>query len=58
MIVKVQPVEVVHANGSERSRMKYGLHINLIDERRFKSRKQAERAAAVIEKAIRKAIGV
>lgn len=58
MIVKVEPVEVVHANGLERSRIEYGIHIDMLDTRRFESEKQAEQAARTIEKAIRKVIGV
>lgn len=53
-MVKVEPVMIVHADGKEQP-TEYCLYVHALTEHRL-TRKQAERAAIVIEKAIRKAI--
>jgi cation transport regulator ChaC len=55
-MVKVEPTLIVHADGKERRQTEYSLYVHALTEHRFKSKKQAEQAALVIEKAIRKVI--
>jgi hypothetical protein len=57
-MVKVEPTLIVHADGKERRQTEYSLYVHALTEHRFKSLKQAKRAAAVIDRAIHKVIGV
>jgi hypothetical protein len=56
-MVKVEPTLIVHADSKEHP-TEYSLYVHALTEHRFKSLKQAKRAAAVIDRAIHKVIGV